>query len=114
MDWKKGNKVWLNVKDEKKDALLTDGVLWSKQLLNYGTTKRAYAYKPQSNADGSSIMEKSHISMPISIVTGMLSPSTALALVISIIAGPYGQNGVVRIIFKWATPLSMEISRPNP
>lgn len=48
----------------------------------------AYAYRPQSRADGSSIIEKSHTSMPISIVTGMSSPSTALALVISIMAGP--------------------------
>ena len=47
-----------------------------------------YEYMPQSKADGSSIMAKSHTSMPISIVTGMFNPSTALALVISIIAGP--------------------------
>ncbi len=46
------------------------------------------AYNPQSSAEGSSIIEKSHISMPISMVTGIFNPSTALALVISIMAGP--------------------------
>lgn len=71
-------------------------------------------YIPQSKAVGSSIIEKSHISIPISIVIGILSPSIALALVISIIAGPYGQKGVVRIIFSRAMPLSIDTSRIKP
>ena len=77
-------------KDErKKTPIQMDGVFRFNYLtIELTTTQLTYAYIPQSSAEGSSIIEKSHISMPISILTGMFIPSTALAFVISIMAGP--------------------------
>ena len=47
-----------------------------------------YAYIPQSSAEGSSIIAKSHTSGSISTVTGLSRASTAFSRVISIMAGP--------------------------
>ena len=79
-----------NAKEAAESKKATSGVAFLIPFSEF-TLKRFFdpqAYIPQSKADGSSIMEKSHMSMPISIVTGMFSASTALALVISIMAGP--------------------------
>ena len=53
-----------------------------------GWVPGGYAYMPQSSADGSSIIAKSHTSASISTVTGLSSASTAFSRVISIMAGP--------------------------